>query len=277
MKILFITIGVLLVIGLFLQLMNRAFHSKFQKLVSKIRDEAGTQGGSVIAEADLKYLPPPVYRYILASGLVGKKKISFMRIRHSGTFKVSKDKDFMPVTGEYFLSTKKPSFSWLGKISPFPGISFTALDSYFNGKGNMVVKIMSTIKVVDAKSAIIDRSAFGRCVAEMTMAPSFFLDQARVKWTKYDSDYAECIISDAGLSANAQLFFQADGTLEKFVVDRYYDRGNGQGTLEKFVIKSKDVKDFNGLKMNTIYDGIWDLPEGDLHYVHFIIDKVEFE
>ncbi len=59
-----------------------AFHSKFQKLTKKIRDEAGTQEGSIITEADLKYLPPPVYRYFLVSGLVGKKKISFMRIWH---------------------------------------------------------------------------------------------------------------------------------------------------------------------------------------------------
>jgi hypothetical protein len=79
------------------------------------------------------------------------------------------------------------------------------------------------------------------------------------------------------LSAKAQLFFKADGILEKFIIDRYYDRGNGNATLEKFVIISKDVKDFDGLKINTIYDGFWKLPEGVLHYVHFVIDKVEFE
>ena len=36
-------------------------------------------------------------------------------------------------------------------------------------------------------------------------------------------------------------------------------------------------RDFNGLKLNTVYDGYWDLPEGELHYVHFVIDRIEFE
>ncbi len=73
------------------------------------------------------------------------------------------------------------------------------------------------------------------------------------------------------------MLFRADGALEKFMADRYYDRGNGRGTLEKFVSKSNEVKDFNGLKINTIYDGYWNLSEGVLHYVHFVIEKVEFE
>jgi hypothetical protein len=276
-KVVFVLISIILVVAFVLFLMNRAFNSKFQKLTDKIRGEAGSQDQTIISESDLMNLPPPVSKYIKVSGLIGKKRISFMRIWHSGTFRLSKDKDFLPITGEYFLTTRKPSFTWLGKISMFPGFSIAARDSYFNGKGNMIVKIMSAIKIVDAKSEIVDRSAYGRCIAEMTMCPSFFLDQEHVKWIKYDSDYAECVVSDAGLSTKAQLFFKTDGTLEKFVVDRYFDRGNGEGTLEKFVSMSKEVKDFNGLRINTVYDGYWNLPEGDLHYVHFIIDRVETE
>lgn len=277
MKILLIAVSLIVAVVLFFSIMNMAFYSKFQSITGKIRAEAGSWDGPIITEADLENLPPSVSRYIAASGQVGRKKISFVRIWHSGTFKFKKDMDFVQAKGEYFLSTKKPSFIWLGKISPFPLLSFSALDSYFNGKGQMVVKVLSAIKVVDEEGEIINSSAFGRCVAEMTMSPSFFLDQERIKWTKSDSCSAECVITDSGLSTNARLFFKPDGSLDKIIVDRYYDRGNGQGTLEKFVGAGTEVKDFNGLKMNTVYDGTWILPEGDLHYVHFIVDKVEYE
>jgi len=30
------------------------------------------------------------------------------------------------------------------------------------------------------------------------------------------------------------------------------------------------------LKLGSVVDGYWNLKEGDLHYVHFIIEKVEF-
>ena len=46
---------------------------------------------------------------------------------------------------------------------------------------------------------------------------------------------------------------------------------------EKFVGLASVIRDFHGLKMNTVFDGYWDLSEGELHYVHFVLDRVEFE
>lgn len=278
MKKILIIPGLLIIamIGFF-QVMNYLFYRKFRKMTDKVLQETGRMDLAPVSESDLKDLPPPVARYIRASGLVGMKRISFARIFHSGEFKPGKDKKFIPAKGEYLISTRKPSFIWYGKISMFPGLFFTARDYYLEGKGNMLVKILGTFPVVDAKSDIVDKSAFGRCVAEMALAPSFFLDRERIVWTGYGENHAECTVTDSGLSNNARLFFNQDGSLAKMSVDRYYDRGNGQGTLEKFVGVCSVIRDFNGLKLNTVYDGYWDLPEGELHYVHFVLDKVEFE
>jgi hypothetical protein len=154
----------------------------------------------------------------------------------------------MPIKGEYFLTARKPSFCWYGKISFLPGLSVSARDSYQNGKGNMVIKIMSAIKIADVRSETINYSAFGRCVAEMTMIPSFFLDRERIKWTGFDNLSARCIVTDAGLSTPAELYFKEDGSLYKIVVDRYFDRGKNQGTIEKFTGTCDVLKDFNGLR-----------------------------
>jgi len=278
MKKVLIIIGLLVVAVIcFFQAMNIIFYRKFRKMTEKVISETGKTDQAVVTDADLQGLPPPVARYLKASGLVGMKRISFARIYHSGEFKPGKDKQFMPVKGEYLVTTHKPSFVWYGKVSIFPGFFFTARDYYYHGKGNMLVKILGTFPVVDAKSDITDKSAFGRCAAEMSMAPSFFLDRERIKWTGYGDDYAECTISDCGISTNTRLFFNKDGMLAKIAVERYYDRGDGKGTPEKFVGLASVVRDFQGLKMNTVFDGYWDLPEGELHYVHFVIDRVMFE
>jgi len=50
-----------------------------------------------------------------------------------------------------------------------------------------------------------------------------------------------------------------------------------QETLEKFIGVCSDIRKFNGLKLNTVYDGYRDLPEGELHYFHFVTDRVAFE
>lgn len=278
MKTVLIILGILVVALIcFVQAMNYLFYRKFRKMTDKVLLEAGKVKQTTISDADLNDLPPPVARYLKVSGLVGMKRISAARIYHSGEFKPGKDKKFMPAEGEYLLTTHQPSFIWYGKISMFPGFTVTARDYYFNGKGNMLVKILGVFPVVNAQSTLVDKSAFGRCVAEMTLVPSFFLDRDRIHWTGYSDDHAECTITDCGLSTNVQLFFNKDGSLAKIAVDRYYDRGKGKESLEKFIGVCSVIHDFNGLKLNTVYDGYWDLPEGELHYVHFVLDRVEFE
>lgn len=277
MKIIWLIAIIIFVMICFFITMDRLFYLKFMKRAKQISVEAGKQDSNLITEDDLKDLPLPVARYMRYSGLVGRKKISSTRIVHSGSFRPGANRSFMPINGEYFLTTKKPSFCWYGKVSMIPGLTISAFDSYYNGHGKMLVKILSFFKVADVSSKEIGFSAFGRCVAEMTLVPSFFLDNQRVKWTSCDSTKAECIVTDSGLSTNAQLYFGADGSLDKIVVDRYYDRNDGQVTLEKFTGKGQDIKDYDGLKLASIIDGYWNLKEGDLHYVHFIIDRVEFE
>jgi len=276
MTVLLITGIVIAMIISFFIIMNQLFYNEFKKKADQIIIEAGRQVPNLITEDDLTTLPEPVARYIRFSGLTGLKRISSMRIVHSGTFKPGVNKKFMPVRGEYFLTTKKPSFCWYGKVSMMPGLSFSAFDSYYNGHGRMIVKLLSAFKVVDTDSEETGLSAFGRCVAEMTLVPSFFLDNEKVKWISSDSAKAECRITDSGLITNALLYFNTDGSLDKIVVDRYFERDNGKATLEKFTGKGHDIKHFNSLKLASVVDGYWNLKEGDLHYVHFIIDKAEF-
>jgi len=275
MTALIITGLVIIMIIIYFTVMNKVFYNEFKKRADQIIIEAGKQDSNPITEDDLSALPEIVARYIRFSGLVRLKRMSSMRIIHSGTFKPGVNKKFMPVSGEYFLTTKKPSFCWYGKVSMMPGLSFTAFDSYYNGHGRMIVKLLSAFKVVDSDSDQTGLSAFGRCIAEMTLVPSFFLDKDKIKWISSDSTKAECRITDSGMITNAILYFNEDGSLDKISVDRYFERNKGEVTLEKFTGKGHDIKDFNGLRLASVVDGYWNLKEGDLHYVHFNIDKAE--
>ncbi len=73
------------------------------------------------------------------------------------------------------------------------------------------------------------------------------------------------------------MFINPDGSLDRIVVGRYYDRGNGKATLERFTAKASAPKVFGGLRLATKLDGAWNLPEGDLHYVAFEVERAVFE
>jgi hypothetical protein len=272
-----IVIFLLALAGFFFAVAGRRFYSSFARQAREVRGWAGKQDEAPVSEEELKRLPEAVARYMRFSGVVGKKKISFMRLRHAGTFRPGAKRPFLPIRGEYYLTTKKPSFCWYGRISLLPGLTVAACDSYADGRGRMRVKAMSLFRIADARSPEVGMSGFGRCVAEMTLAPSFFLDGSRVAWTRSDAASADCLVSDSGLSTRARLFFHPDGALARIEVERFYDRGGGRGTIETFSGAGRDVRDFGGLTLASVVDGDWNLAEGDLHYVHFVIERVEWE
>ncbi len=256
---------------------DHMFYSSFFRRAQQIKNEAGAFDDKILNENDLKEIPPPVAEFIKTSGLTGRKHISSVHIRHTGTFRPGIDKSFTPITGEYYITTRQPSFCWYGKISAGPGIKVSAFDSYFKGKGRMLIKLLSFFKIADERSPETSLSALARCVAEMSMAPSFFLNRELIRWTSFDAHRADCTIEDSGIKVNASLFFNPDGSFERIEVDRLFDRGKGRFTTEKFTGKGSLTKDFNGIKLASIMDGFWNLPEGDLHYVHFVIEEVEVE
>lgn len=268
---------VLLAVIAFLAGADRLYYAKFVRQAKAVRIQAGLDTNGQYSEADLSGLPAPVANYIRFSGLIGKKKISAARISHKGTFRPGEKAPFYPIRGIYYLTTVKPSFYWYGKIKLFPGISVTAIDSYFNGKGSMRIKAMSLVDIGGTNTAGIDDSAFGRCIAEMTIIPSFFLDRNRIKWTGGNSTSAECVVTDSGKSAVARLYFNPDGSMERIVVRRMYDHGNGRYTPENFTGKGSDYRVIDGVRIPTVLDGYWNLKDGDLHYVHFTITRAEFE
>jgi len=256
---------------------DKTFRRAFRQRAAGLRAEAGSPNDAPVTDAELQDIPEPMARYIRFSGAVGKKRIGALHLRHSGRFKPAADKPWMPIRGEYFITATKPSFAWYGRLRVAPGVHVAAVDSYGDGHGRMLVKAMSLFRVADDESDQVSRSAFGRCVAELTMAPTFFLDRRYVQCTQTGRDQVRCTVTDAGFSTDAELFINQDGSLDRVVVMRYFDRGRGMATLERFTGKSSHPRMFHERMLASKIDGIWNLPEGDLHYVSFDIDRVEFQ
>jgi hypothetical protein len=156
-----------------LALADRAAHERFLSRAARIKAEAGVQDDAPVTEQDLGELPEPMALFMRFSGVLGKKRIGSLRLRHSGRFKPGANRLWMPIRGEYFLTTRSPSFMSYGKVRLVPGITVVAFDSYADGCGRMLVKALSVCTIVDDRSRQVSQSTFGRCVAELTMAPTW--------------------------------------------------------------------------------------------------------
>ena len=184
----------------------------------------------------------------------------------------------MPIQGEYHVTTRPPTFTWYGKLRMAPGITAVALDSFTNGRGRMLVRLMSAFTITDDQSEQVSHSAFGRCIVELAvMAPTFFLDRDRVRYAQTGPDTVRCTVTDGRFSTDADLVVNSDGSRDRILVQRYFDRGNGLATLERFTGKSSQPKSYAGIMLGSRMDGSWNLREGDFHYVSFDVDSVEFQ
>jgi hypothetical protein len=254
---------------------DRASYDAFRARAARIR-AAAVDDREPVTEEDLRDVPEPLARHLRFSGAVGQKRITAVHVRHSGRFKPGAGQPWMRIRGEYFITTKPPSFTWHGKIGAV-GINVVAVDSYADGRGRMQVKLLSLLPIVDTQSEQVSQSAFGRCIAELTMAPTFFLNRDRVRCTELGPDQVRCRVTDGRFSTDADLYINPDGSLDRVVVMRHFDRGGGKTTLERFTGKASRPSAFGGRRLASRFDGIWNVPEGDLHYVSFDVDSVEWE
>jgi hypothetical protein len=276
MPLVIIAFALVAAVAVGVKLAERAAYKDFRERAARVKATAGVYDAAPVTETDLRDVPEALARYMRLSGAVGQKPISAVHLLHSGRFKPGADKPWMPIRGEYFITTKKPSFTWYGKIG-IAGVHVVAVDSYADGRGRMLVKALSVFPIVDDQSEQVAQSAFGRCVAELTMAPTFFLDRSRVRCTQTGPDQVRCTVTDGTFSTDADLFVNRDGSLDRVVVMRYFDRGGGRATLERFTGKGSLTKNFGGRVLPSKFDGIWNLADGDLHYVSFDVDRVEWE
>jgi hypothetical protein len=256
---------------------DRLFRRRFVEKAQEALLLGGRREGGFLTEADLRELLEPIARWLRWSGAVGRKRISSVRLEHGGRFRTDARRPWMPIRGEYVVTTGKPAFQWYGKLRLAPGVNVVAIDSYLEGRGRMWVKALSAFTLADARSPEIARSAFARCIVELTAAPTFFLDRERVRWERVDAGHARCTVTDAHLSAEADVYVNDDGSLDRIVVMRPYDRGGGRTTLERFTGKASRPRSFGGRMLASRIDGTWNLPDGDLHCVAFEIERASFE
>lgn len=270
-------VGVAVALAAGLWAADRGFHREFERRAGAALAAAGRHGTVLVREEDLGGLPEPLARWIRWSGAVGKPRPSVLRLSHRGRFKASAKLGWRPIRGEYVVTTRRPSFTWYGRIDVAPGLSVAAIDAYLGGHGRMQVKALSAVTLVDARSPDVDHSAFGRCLAELSMIPTFFLDRDLVRCEQVGPDHVRCRVTDGPLAGDADLHVNADGSLDRVEVERRYDRGGGRSTVERFTGTYSSPRTWDGRTLGTRLDGAWNLAEGELHYVAFEVVGAAYE
>jgi Family of unknown function (DUF6544) len=231
----------------------------------------------VITESDLAPLPEPVQRYMHFTGVVGKSMIKCVKVKQTGFMRNSLQQGWMPVEAvQYSTLAGQLSRTWYAKMKLGPFALLSGYDRYDNGRGHMLIRMLSLFPVADVIGPEIDMSALIIFVNDMVMWPTAFLSDF-IHWEPLDGNSAHLIVSLYKRQFTAICSFNEIGEMINFVTeDRYraVDKGHQR---TKWSTPFRQYHLVNGFQIPSEGDAIWHLPEGEFAYIKVRIGEVKYD
>lgn len=267
-------IAVLLV--LFVLVTTMAQNNFSQKVKSEVetlfRIQEKTKG--VVTAADLDGLPPVVAKWMSSSGVVGKEIPTTVRLRQSGEMRTTAEQAWMPFSADYYYTVEEPGFIWHADVKAAPLVHLSGRDKLYQGKGHMLIKLLSLITVADGKGKEIDQGSLVRYLAEIAYFPAAALADY-ITWEAVADNSAQATISVVGIEASGTFTFDNEGNPVEFTAPRYMEK-NGQYSLETWRVVMRDHREFNGMVLPATVEVIWDLPTGGFSWFKAGLNEIEY-
>jgi len=272
-KTVIIILGIIVIlIAVSVTIFSIRFKRKVKKEVIELFGKSGKETKDTVTENDLKRLPEPVQKYLRYTQVVGKEKAMTVRLRQNGFFRQKVGQKWAPLEAEQYYTTDPPAFIWFGRIMMASFLSVAARDMYFEGKGNMLIKVLSRLTVADAKGKDMDEASLMRFLNEMMWFPSAYLNEY-IQWESIDAKSAKAIIHNGGVNASAVLYFNDLGELRNFKGERFCSI---TGKRESWSTPMSEYKEINGLRLPVKGEGVWNLQSGDFSYIRVEITDIVY-
>lgn len=254
---------------------NSFFERQVEKEVWELYGNRSENKKEIVKEDDLAGLPRCVQKWLVRSKVVGKEKISTVRLKQKGLMRLTEDQPWMPFEAEQYFNVDEPGFVWSAKVKMNPLLYFAGRDRYFQGHGEMNIKVLSLLPVVNAGgSSEMDQSTLLRYLAEMTWFPTAALS-SYIKWEEIDANSARATMSYQGVTGSGVYTFDDKGDAISFFAKRYREV-NGQFAMEPWGGVVKGYGEFNGIRIPFKMDVIWQLETGDFNWFQCEITEIDY-
>ena len=206
-------------------------------------------------------MPEPVERWLNYTQIVGQNQPGEVWLRQTGRMRTDPEGGWMEVDAEQYVRLHRPGYLWLASVQAAPLIHLAGRDKLVDGRGEMLIELLSLFPVADASGPEIDQGSLVRYLAEIVWYPSAALE-GYVTWKQVDANRAEATIEVGDLSATALFEVDDEGRVVSIEADRYYDRPEG-ATMERWIIDvpADSYAAFDGVRVPTRASVSWMLDE----------------
>lgn len=254
---------------------NCNFKQKINKEKQILLENSQLKSNEIISKKSLNHLPIIVQKWLTNSGIVNKKHISNVYLTQELQLKLKPEQEnWNNGKAEQFFTIQPPAFNWNINTKMNSILGIVGRDQFINGKGEMTIKLLSLIPVVNVKNnKKINQSTLQRYLAEIVWFPSASLSQY-IKWETIDNYAAKATMEYKETKGSGIFYFDKSGNIKKFVAKRYKDFNDPEPTEWTVIVTKTEEK--NGIKIPTECEANWRLKHGKWTWLKLKIIDIQY-
>jgi len=229
----------------------------------------------IVTEKALLDLPPIVQKWLTNSGIIGKELISNVHLVQELQLKMKPEQtSWNNGTAEQYFTIQPPAFNWNINTEMNSILSVVGRDKFEDGKGEMIIKLLSLIPIANAKNdEKVNQATLQRYLAEIVWFPSAALSHY-IKWETIDDYSARAMMEYKGTKGSGEFHFDKDGNFEKFVAMRYQNSNDTEPT--EWTVTATKAEERNGIKIPVECEASWELESGKWTWLELKITDIQY-
>lgn len=240
-------------------------------LLSRVRDI--TPG--IMHEGDIAGLPEPVKRWLRNTGAIGKPFIISGRVVQRAHLKIKPgQKKWIRASALQYSTIPVPGFIWTVNAEMNPLVYFNGRDKYFEGQGEMLIKLNSLFNVANERGPKLTESTVQRYLGELVWFPSMALGE-NITWEQVDDGTVRAAMSYRGVTAGGTFHFSQSGDFIWYSARRYMGNSPDAQRFE-WILDVEEYGTFDGIKVPSRMTATWKLPDGDWTWLMLEIEDIKY-
>jgi hypothetical protein len=229
----------------------------------------------IVTEKALLDLPPVVQKWLTNSGIIGKQWISNVHLIQELQLKMKPEQtSWNNGTAEQYFTIQPPAFNWNINTEMNSILSVAGRDKFEDGKGEMLIKLLSLIPVANAQNdEKVNQATSQRYLAEIVWFPSASLSQY-IKWETIDHYSARATMEYKGTKGSGEFHFDKDGVFKKFVAMRYKDSDDTEPT--EWTVLATKTEERKGIKIPVECEATWEMDSGKWTWLKLKITDIQY-
>jgi hypothetical protein len=183
--------------------------------------------------------------------------------------------NWMNFIATQYYDVKYPSFIWTTRVNMMPLIYLDGRDKLIDGEGEMLIKLLSLVKVVnEGQNEKINTGAMLRFLGEIVWFPAAALNDY-IHWENIDALTVKATLTIGKESVSGIFRFRDNGDFVSFKAERYFG-GGPDAVQHQWVVEAMEYRKLNSYRIPSKAKVTWKLPEGDFTWLELEITDLQY-